>query len=122
MIRSIFLLSSCAFFTPAGLPAGSVSAANAFVTSKLAANTTGQAVTGLAAGTTYYFRVRAVNGAGSSAYSSTASAATLAAATPPPGGTSSGGSSGMGGGGGAPSLWFPGLLVAMWLIRRLRLP
>src|SRR5436190_547213 len=33
----IVFLSSCAFFTPAGLPAGRVVAANAFVASKLAA-------------------------------------------------------------------------------------
>src|SRR5204862_3943051 len=38
---------------------------------------------GLAAATKYYYRVRATNTAGDSAYSSTASATTQAAATPP---------------------------------------
>jgi hypothetical protein len=47
---------------------------------------------GLAEGTTYYYRVRAVNGAGNSAYSNEANATTSSSAT-------SGGSSGGGGGG-----------------------
>lgn len=42
------------------------------------ANVTSFVVTGLGAGTTYYFRVRAYNAAGDSAYSNTASGTTLA--------------------------------------------
>jgi hypothetical protein len=49
----------------------------------LAANTVSYANTGLAAGTTYYYRILASNGAGASAWSSVASATTQAAATVP---------------------------------------
>ena len=44
---------------------------------------TSQSVTGLVAGATYYFRARAVNGAGTSSNSTTASVVTLGAGTPP---------------------------------------
>lgn len=94
------------------------------IAGNLAANTTSYGVTGLTASTTYYFRVRASNASGDSAYSATASATTSAApATPPPssggGGNSGGGSkSGGGGGGGAPSLWFVAFLA---LVAGLRL-
>jgi subtilisin family serine protease len=47
----------------------------------IAANSTSYSDTGLAASTTYYYRVRAFNGAGNSAYSNTASATTQ---SPPP--------------------------------------
>src|SRR5262245_5916038 len=46
-------------------------------------NATGYSATGLAASTTYYFRVRAFNGTGSSAYTATVSATTTAAAALP---------------------------------------
>lgn len=81
----------------------------------LAANTTSYSATNLAASTTYYFRVRATNGAGDSGYSGTASAATQAAGNPNPGGGSGGG--GGGGGGGAPSSWFVLALAAAALAR-----
>ncbi len=77
------------------------------ITATLPANTTTYSATNLSANTTYYFRVRAANGAGDSEFSATASATTQAPVTPPP---SSGGSGGGGGGGGAPSTWF---LLAM---------
>ncbi len=64
----------------------------------LAASSSTYTATGLNASTTYFFRVRASNAAGDSAYSATASATTSA---PPPAQPSGGG-----GGGGAPSLWF----------------
>ena len=58
---------------------GSVNATQSSISS---ANTS-QAITGLSAATTYYFRVKAVNGQGSSDWSSTsAGIATLSAATP----------------------------------------
>jgi hypothetical protein len=88
------------------------------VTTTLAANATSRTVTGLTATTTYYFRVRAVNGAGSSAYSNTANAMTATPPAPAPTPTSSGGSTGGGGGGGAPSAWFIGALMLMALLRR----
>ncbi|MBI5384526.1 MAG: fibronectin type III domain-containing protein, partial [Verrucomicrobia bacterium] len=47
------------------------------------ANVTAYANTGLSASTTYYYRVRASNAAGNSAYSATASATTAAIQTPP---------------------------------------
>ncbi|MBI5383638.1 MAG: fibronectin type III domain-containing protein [Verrucomicrobia bacterium] len=47
------------------------------------ANVTTYANTGLSASTTYYYRVRASNSAGNSAYSATASATTVAILTPP---------------------------------------
>jgi hypothetical protein len=50
-----------------------------FQSSTLAANTTSHTDTGLLASTTYYYRVRATNAAGSSAYSNVASATTPAA-------------------------------------------
>jgi phosphodiesterase/alkaline phosphatase D-like protein len=59
---------------------------NAFVAPvsvSLPANTTAYASTGLTASTTYYYRVKAVNGATSSGYSNTANATTSAASTPP---------------------------------------
>jgi subtilisin family serine protease len=49
------------------------------VTTTLGANATGRAVTGLAANTTYYFRVRATNAAGGSAYANVAAAKTKVA-------------------------------------------
>ncbi|HWA27473.1 MAG TPA: cellulase family glycosylhydrolase [Lacunisphaera sp.] len=91
------------------------------VTATLAANTTSRTVSGLTAATTYYFRVRAVNNAGASPYSSTASVMTSNASPPPPtGGTSSsaGGNTGGGGGGGAPSAWFVGTLLLAATMRR----
>lgn len=51
---------------------------------QVAANVTSYASTGLSASTVYYFRVRAWNSAGNSAYSGIASATTWAAAPPPP--------------------------------------
>tara|TARA_R110000868_G_scaffold13848_6_gene64396 strand:+ start:1117 stop:3516 length:2400 start_codon:yes stop_codon:yes gene_type:complete len=47
-------------------------------TNSLAANSTSLTITGLAASTLYYWRVRAVNGDGNSAYTNTASATTQA--------------------------------------------
>lgn len=52
-------------------------------TSTVRANSVAHVETGLAAGTTYYFRVRAANAAGESANSNVVSETTLAAATPP---------------------------------------
>jgi hypothetical protein len=51
------------------------------LTSTLAANTTSYRATGLSASTTYYFRVKATNAAGSSPYTNVASATTRAATT-----------------------------------------
>jgi acid phosphatase type 7 len=48
------------------------------LTSTLAADTTSYSVTGLSASTTYYFRVKATNSAGSSPYSNVANATTSA--------------------------------------------
>lgn len=90
------------------------------VTTTLSADTTSRTVTGLAAATTYYFRVRASNSAGNSDYTSVVSATTPAsvvtppASPPPPSGGSSGGG---GGGGGAPSGWFLGALALAALLR-----
>jgi endo-1,4-beta-xylanase len=81
------------------------------ITGALAAGTVGYAVTGLSPSTTYFFRVRASNSAGDSAYSGTSSATTFGASNPAP--KPSGG-----GGGGAPSLWFLGLLGLTALIRQ----
>jgi endoglucanase len=88
------------------------------VTSTLPANTTSRSVSGLSAATTYYFRVRAVNNAGSSAYSGTASVTTQnsVVVTPPTGSPPASG----GGGGGAPSLWFVSALLLAALLRRRR--
>ena len=77
----------------------------------LAAGTTSYSAAGLSTSTTYYFRVRAGNSTGNSAYSGTASATTSAQPVPAP-------SSGGGGGGGAPSLWFLGFLGLAALGRR----
>jgi PA14 domain/Glycosyl hydrolase family 10/Fibronectin type III domain len=57
--------------------------ASGVTTVNLGANITGASVTGLAASTTYYFRVRSTNSAGDSANSSTANATTQAGATVP---------------------------------------
>jgi predicted phage tail protein len=62
--------------TDAGFTAG-------LVTTTLASNATTTDVTGLAAGTTYYFRVRAVNATGNSAYATTATLAIPALPTAP---------------------------------------
>jgi hypothetical protein len=51
------------------------------IVANLAANTTSYSATGLSAATTYYFRVRASNTNGNSAYSNTANATTQAATT-----------------------------------------
>lgn len=80
------------------------------VAGSLPANTASYSATGLNASTTYYFRVRASNGAGNSDYSATASATTFA--TPAPSPTS------RKGGGGAPSLWFFIILSATAFLRR----
>jgi aryl-phospho-beta-D-glucosidase BglC (GH1 family) len=90
------------------------------VTATLSANTTSRMVTGLAATTTYYFRVRATNSAGASEYSGTASVTTSASApapAPPTGGTPSspGGNTG---GGGAPSEGLLGSLALAALLLR----
>jgi len=85
------------------------------VTTTLSANTTSRSVTGLSAATTYYFRVRALNGAGASAYSGTAGATTQNAAPPP---TPSTPAASGGGGGGAPSVWFLALLATACVARR----
>ena len=88
------------------------------VTTKLAANTSSREVTGLAAATTYYFRMRAITSAGSSAYSGTASVMTLASSPPPPtGGTPSSPGGNTGGGGGSQSAWFLGALALATLLR-----
>jgi endo-1,4-beta-xylanase len=84
----------------------------------LANNTTSYSVTGLAASTTYYFRVRAGNVVGNSAYSATASATTQAVVSPGGGGNTGGSSGGGGGGGGAPSYWFLSILALVAWIRR----
>ncbi|HET6572884.1 MAG TPA: fibronectin type III domain-containing protein [Fimbriiglobus sp.] len=54
------------------------------VSSNLGADTTSLTVTGLSAGTTYYFRVRAINADGASADSNTTSATTAPPIVPPP--------------------------------------
>lgn len=88
------------------------------VTSTLPANSTSRTVSGLSAATTYYFRVRAVNSVGSSAYSGTASVTTpnSIVVTPPTGSPPASG--GGGGGGGAPSVWFLTALVMAGLLRK----
>jgi hypothetical protein len=53
------------------------------VTKTIGANSTSARVIGLAPSTTYYFRIKAVNAAGSSQYSPTFSAATTASSAPP---------------------------------------
>lgn len=80
----------------------------------LAANTTTYSATGLSAATTYYFRVRATNSVGNSAYTAIASATTSAAPAPPSPPPSSGGG---GGGGGSPSLWFLAFVASATLLR-----
>ncbi len=85
------------------------------LTTTLPANTTSYSATDLTASSTYYFRVRASNSAGDSAYTATVSA-TTSANPPPPTPPSSGGGGG-GGGGGAPSLWFLFALAAAGLAR-----
>jgi endo-1,4-beta-xylanase len=87
------------------------------LTSTLAANSTTYSATGLTASTTYYFRVRAGNVGGDSAYTATASATTSAPPPPPAPPPSSGGG---GGGGGSPSLWFIALLSIAALVRQNR--
>jgi endo-1,4-beta-xylanase len=77
----------------------------------LAANTTTYSATGLNASTTYYFRVRAANASGDSAYTAAASATTSSTPTPPPPPSSGGG------GGGAPSLWFIASMALATLLR-----
>lgn len=84
------------------------------VNAGLPANSTAYSVTGLNASTTYYFRVRAANATGDSAYSATASAATAAIVTSPP---TNGPGGGGGGGGGAPSLWFVSFLAFVSFLR-----
>ncbi len=90
------------------------------ITASLPANATTYTATGLSASTTYYFRVRATNAGGDSAYSGTASATTNAASSG--GGGSGGGGSagggGSGGGGGAPSTWFLLALASAGIVRR----
>ncbi|HLL89688.1 MAG TPA: DUF1735 domain-containing protein, partial [Tepidisphaeraceae bacterium] len=54
---------------------------NVVTDATLAANATGHTATGLTAGTTYYFRVRAINAAGSSVPSNVVSVTPVAAAT-----------------------------------------
>src|SRR5205085_2856370 len=56
----------------------------AVVTSSLPGTATSYGNTGLSPSTTYYYRVKATNAAGSSGYSNTASATTLASGAPPP--------------------------------------
>ncbi|MDQ5980119.1 MAG: endoglucanase [Verrucomicrobiota bacterium] len=89
------------------------------VTTNLSANSTSRSVSGLSAATTYYFRVRAANNAGSSAYSGTASVTTQNAVvvTPPPSSPPASGGGG-GGGGGAPSIWFLTALAMAGVLRR----
>lgn len=55
------------------------------VSNSVGSNVTSYQATGLAPSTTYFFRVKAVNGGGSSAPTNTASATTQAVATTPPG-------------------------------------
>ena len=55
-----------------------------FVSNSVGSNVTSYQATGLAAGTTYFFRVKAVNAGGSSAPTNTASATTLTVPTTPP--------------------------------------
>jgi transcriptional regulator CtsR len=55
------------------------------IVSNQAANSTSYANTGLTAGTTYYYRIRAYNAAGNSSYTSEVSATTLTAPTAPSG-------------------------------------
>jgi titin len=63
------------------LDRSTTSAFSTVVSRNLPAGTTATTDTGLAAATTYYYRVRAINGAGSSTPSNTASATTAAAPT-----------------------------------------
>jgi xyloglucan-specific exo-beta-1,4-glucanase len=60
-----------------------------FVSNSVGSNVTSYQATGLAAGTTYYFRVKSVNAGGSSAATNTASATTAQVATTPPAAPSS---------------------------------
>ena len=53
------------------------------ITSTVGANTTLTSITGLSPSTTYYFRVRAINGGGASANSNTANATTMGVIQPP---------------------------------------
>lgn len=87
------------------------------VTTTLSANSTSRTVTGLTAATTYYFRVRATSGAGSSAYSGTTSVTTQNAVVVTPPVSSPPASGGGGGGGGAPSGLFLAALALAVLLR-----
>jgi hypothetical protein len=70
--------------------ANNITFTSGLVTTSLPANTTSHQVTGLSASSTYYFRVRATNAAGSSGYSSTVQSWTHATSYAKPGPTNTG--------------------------------